>query len=87
MQNVGSGFTGHGRTITITDRIRKDEELAGISWRDGRGSLDTGRPHVDPEEVPYASGSTLMEMLLTVSDTLNTAVTFDVLYDTQHNIL
>lgn len=84
---VGTGFTGHGRTITITDRIRKDEELAGISWKHGNGELETGRAHLDPEEVPYASGSTLMEMLLTVSDTLNTAVTFDVMYDTQHNVL
>lgn len=84
---VGTGFTGHGRTITITDRIREDEELAGISWKHGNGELETGRAHLDPEEVPYASGSTLMEMLLTVSDTLNTAVTFDVMYDTQHNVL
>lgn len=84
---VGSGFTGHGKTITLTDRIRKDEELAGISWHNGHGGLSTGRAHIDTEEVPYASGSTLMEMLLTVSDTINGRVAFEVLYDNQHNIL
>ena len=63
---VGTGFT---EDIDITERIKRDEELAGITWGHDEGQPMDG--HLPNTELPYASGSSIADMVKTISDTLN----------------
>ena len=71
---VGEGWTDSPDNVTITDRIKKDEELAGIVWGHNDGEPYNG--HLTKSNLPYASGESLAEMIETISNTL-TGVLFE----------
>ena len=90
---VGDGWTDSPDNVTLTDRIKRDEELAGIVWGHNDGEPYDG--HLPNANLPYASGNSLAEMVGTISDTLNgvlfkdgddvKAIEFD--YNADRNIL
>ena len=90
---VGEGWTDSPDNVTLTDRIKRDEELAGIVWGHNDGEPYDG--HLPNANLPYASGNSLAEMVGTISDTLNgvlfkdgddvKAIEFD--YNADRNIL
>lgn len=65
---VGDGWTNSPDNVTITDRIKKDEQLSGIVWGHNDGEPYDG--HLPNTALPYASGETLAKMVETISDTL-----------------
>ena len=71
---VGEGWTDSPDNVTITDRIKKDEQLAGIIWGHYDGEPYDG--HLTKTDLPYASGESLAEMIETISNTL-TGVLFE----------
>ena len=66
---VGEGWVDSPDNVTITDRIKKDEQLAGIVWGHNDGEPYDG--HLANTELPYASGESLAEMIETISNTLD----------------
>jgi hypothetical protein len=77
---IGEGWTDSPDNVTITDRIKKDEELAGIVWGHNDGEPYNG--HLTKSNLPYASGESLAEMIETISNTL-TDVLFEDGYKTK----
>ena len=71
---VGEGWTDSPDNVTITDRIKKDEQLAGIIWGHYDGEPYDG--HLTKADLHYASGESLAEMIETISNTL-TGVLFE----------
>lgn len=65
---IGEGWTDSPDNVTITDRIKKDEQLSGIVWGHNDGEPYDG--HLPNTALPYASGETLAKMVETISDTL-----------------
>ena len=90
---VGEGWTDSPDNVTITDRIKRDEKLAGIVWGHNDGEPYDG--HLPNTELPYASGESIPEMINSISDVLDSvlfedeglakAVKFE--YNPERNIL
>lgn len=59
---VGTGFT---EDVSITDRIKRDEELTGIKWGHDEGEPMDGRLDPAAAEIP---GNSVMEKLISVRD-------------------
>ena len=59
---VGTGFT---EGVDITERIKRDEELAGIKWGHDEGEPMDGRLDPAADEIP---GDSIMEKLVAVRD-------------------
>lgn len=57
---IGSGWTDEPDNVTITDRIKRDEELAGIKWGHDEGEPFDGRLDPAVDEIP---GNSVMEKL------------------------
>ena len=66
---VGEGWTDSPDNVTITDRIKRDEALAGIVWGHNDGEPYDG--HLPNTELPYASGESVADMIKTISDVLD----------------
>ena len=66
---VGEGWTDSPDNVTITDRIKRDEQLAGIYWGHKDGEPYDG--HLPKTTLPYASGESVADMIKTISDTLD----------------
>ena len=66
---VGEGWTDAPDNVTITDRIKRDEQLAGIVWGHNDGEPYDGKlPETD---LKYASGESIAEMIKSISETLS----------------
>ena len=59
---VGTGFT---EDVSITDRIKRDEELTGIKWGHDEGEPMDGRLYPDASGI---SGSSIIEKLVSVNE-------------------
>ena len=74
---VGSGWTGPTDNVTITDRIKRDEQLAGIVWGHNDdepydGKLSPSDSEIDyGGKVLYVSGDTIMEKIKSINTALN----------------
>ena len=66
---VGEGWLDYPDKVTITDRIKKDEQLAGIFWGHNDGEPYDG--HLPDTGLTYASGESIADMIETISDTLS----------------
>ena len=62
---VGSGWTDEPDKVTITDRLKRDEELAGIKWGHDEGEPFDGKLDPVAQEIP---GDSIMKKLVAVRD-------------------